>query len=163
MSAAVELVEKYALVVAFALVGVVMLVSYRASRLPRGDACTARRSRSSWIAGRRRRGLHRGDAKASPTFRCWPASALGGTYSGTWPSRHRLRRRIEPARQRHAQRRFAGHWIVCRVRGRVAGVRDPVTLTTRWAGAATYIVGPVTGAALGASSEIIALSIAAGW
>ncbi|WP_368074916.1 hypothetical protein [Vibrio natriegens] len=29
-------------------------------------------------------------------------------------------------------------------------------------GAATYIVGPVTGAALGASSEVMALSIAAG-
>ena len=42
------------------------------------------------------------------------------------------------------------------------GVRDPVALTTLGAGAATYIVGPVTGAALGASSEIIALSIAAG-
>ena len=42
------------------------------------------------------------------------------------------------------------------------GVRDAVELTTLGAGAATYIVGPVTGAALGASSEIIALSIAAG-
>ena len=42
------------------------------------------------------------------------------------------------------------------------GVRDPVALTTLGAGAATYIVGPVTGAALGASSEMIALSIAAG-
>jgi malonate transporter MadM subunit len=42
------------------------------------------------------------------------------------------------------------------------GYRDAVTLTTIGAGAATYIVGPVTGAALGASSEIIALSIAAG-
>ncbi|MEP7314908.1 MAG: malonate transporter subunit MadM [Pseudomonadota bacterium] len=42
------------------------------------------------------------------------------------------------------------------------GYRDPVVLTTIGAGAATYIVGPVTGAALGASSEIVALSIAAG-
>jgi len=42
------------------------------------------------------------------------------------------------------------------------GYRDPVVLTTIGAGAATYIVGPVTGAALGASSEIIALSIAIG-
>ncbi len=30
------------------------------------------------------------------------------------------------------------------------------------AGAATYIVGPVTGSALGASSQVIALSVAAG-
>ena len=42
------------------------------------------------------------------------------------------------------------------------GYRDPVAITTIGAGAATYIVGPVTGAALGASSDIIALSVAAG-
>ncbi len=42
------------------------------------------------------------------------------------------------------------------------GYRDAVTLTTIAAGACTYIVGPVTGAAIGASSEVIALSIAAG-
>lgn len=42
------------------------------------------------------------------------------------------------------------------------GYRDAITLTTIGAGACTYIVGPVTGAALGASSDIIALSIATG-
>lgn len=42
------------------------------------------------------------------------------------------------------------------------GYRDPVTLATIGAGAATYIVGPVTGTALGAGSDIIALSVAAG-
>lgn len=42
------------------------------------------------------------------------------------------------------------------------GYRDPVSLTTLGAGAVTYIVGPVTGAALGASSPVIALSIAIG-
>lgn len=42
------------------------------------------------------------------------------------------------------------------------GYRDAVSLTTLGAGAATFIVGPVTGAAIGASSELIALSIAAG-
>jgi malonate transporter MadM subunit len=42
------------------------------------------------------------------------------------------------------------------------GYRDAVSLTTIGAGAATYIVGPVTGAAIGASSEVVALSIAAG-
>ena len=35
-------------------------------------------------------------------------------------------------------------------------------MTTIGAGAATYIVGPVTGTALGAGSEVIALSVAAG-
>ena len=42
------------------------------------------------------------------------------------------------------------------------GYRDPVSMTTIGGGAATYIVGPVTGSALGASSEVMALSVAAG-
>ena len=42
------------------------------------------------------------------------------------------------------------------------GYTDAVSLTTIGAGAITYIVGPVTGAAIGASSEVMALSIATG-
>lgn len=42
------------------------------------------------------------------------------------------------------------------------GYTDAVSITTVGAGAVTYIVGPVTGASLGASSEIITISIAAG-
>ncbi len=42
------------------------------------------------------------------------------------------------------------------------GYRDAVSLTTIGAGAITYIVGPVTGAAIGASSAVTALSIAIG-
>lgn len=42
------------------------------------------------------------------------------------------------------------------------GYRDAVSLCTIGAGACTYIVGPVTGGALGASSEVIALSIGTG-
>lgn len=45
---------------------------------------------------------------------------------------------------------------------RAFGYTDPVTLTTIGAGAVTYIVGPVTGAAIGASSDVMALSIATG-
>ncbi len=43
-----------------------------------------------------------------------------------------------------------------------SGYRDAESITTIGAGAATYIVGPVTGTAIGASSEVIALSVAAG-
>ncbi|MEM7476486.1 MAG: malonate transporter subunit MadM [Planctomycetota bacterium] len=43
-----------------------------------------------------------------------------------------------------------------------AGYRDPVSMTTIGGGAATYIVGPVTGTAIGATSEVQALSVAAG-
>lgn len=42
------------------------------------------------------------------------------------------------------------------------GYNDPESLATIGAGAATYIVGPVTGTAVGASSEVIALSVAVG-
>lgn len=42
------------------------------------------------------------------------------------------------------------------------GYTDAVSVATIGAGAVTYIVGPITGAAIGASSELIALSIAAG-
>lgn len=42
------------------------------------------------------------------------------------------------------------------------GYTDAVAISTIGAGAATYIVGPVTGTALGASSDVIALSVAAG-
>ena len=42
------------------------------------------------------------------------------------------------------------------------GYTDPVALTTIGAGAVTYIVGPVTGGAIGASSDVMALSVATG-
>lgn len=42
------------------------------------------------------------------------------------------------------------------------GYKDAVSMTTIGAGAMTYIVGPITGTAIGASSEVIALSIAIG-
>jgi malonate transporter MadM subunit len=42
------------------------------------------------------------------------------------------------------------------------GYSDAVSISTIGAGAATYIVGPVTGTALGADSAVIALSVAAG-
>ncbi|MES2437787.1 MAG: malonate transporter subunit MadM [Verrucomicrobiota bacterium] len=42
------------------------------------------------------------------------------------------------------------------------GYRDAVSMTTIGGGAATFIVGPVTGSALGADSGVMALSVAAG-
>ncbi len=42
------------------------------------------------------------------------------------------------------------------------GYSDAASAATIGAGAVTFIVGPVTGAAVGASSEVVALSIAAG-
>ena len=42
------------------------------------------------------------------------------------------------------------------------GYSDSISIATIGAGAATYIVGPVTGTALGATTEVMALSVAAG-
>jgi malonate transporter MadM subunit len=53
-------------------------------------------------------------------------------------------------------------FIVGALTARAFGYVDDVSITTIGAGAITYIVGPVTGAALGASSAVMALSIATG-
>ena len=42
------------------------------------------------------------------------------------------------------------------------GYRDAASVTTIAAGTVTFVVGPVTGAAVGADSAVIAISIAAG-
>lgn len=42
------------------------------------------------------------------------------------------------------------------------GYTDVVSMATIGSGAVTFVVGPVTGAALGASSDVVAISIAAG-
>ncbi len=60
---------------------------------------------------------------------------------------------------------LAGVFVSFLVGGLVAyafGYRDAVSITTIGAGAATYIVGPVTATALGAASEVETLSIAVG-
>ncbi|MEW8973697.1 MAG: malonate transporter subunit MadM [Tissierellaceae bacterium] len=44
----------------------------------------------------------------------------------------------------------------------IMGFKDPIDIATIGAGTVTFIVGPITGTALGASSEVIALAIAAG-
>jgi malonate transporter MadM subunit len=51
-------------------------------------------------------------------------------------------------------------FIVGVVTAAAYGYTDAISLTTIGAGAITYIVGPVAGAALGASSAVIAISIA---
>ncbi|HMC16887.1 MAG TPA: malonate transporter subunit MadM [Albitalea sp.] len=53
-------------------------------------------------------------------------------------------------------------FIVGAMVARAFGYSDAVSMTTIGAGAVTYIVGPVTGAAIGASSDVMALSIATG-
>lgn len=60
---------------------------------------------------------------------------------------------------------FAGvcvSFIVGAIAAYALGFRDAESMTTIGAGACTYIVGPVTGSALGVGSDVIAISIAAG-
>jgi malonate transporter MadM subunit len=60
---------------------------------------------------------------------------------------------------------FAGvivSFIVGAVIAVLFGYTDAAEITTIGAGAVTYIVGPVTGEAIGASNEVITLSVAAG-
>lgn len=53
-------------------------------------------------------------------------------------------------------------FVVGAVMAYFMGYHDVVSMVTVGAGGCTFVVGPVTGAALGASSDVIAISIAAG-
>ena len=53
-------------------------------------------------------------------------------------------------------------FIVGCVMAYMFGYKDTVSMVTVGAGVCTFVVGPVTGAALGAASDVIAISIAAG-
>ncbi|MCL1817099.1 MAG: malonate transporter subunit MadM, partial [Clostridiales bacterium] len=55
-----------------------------------------------------------------------------------------------------------GAYIIGLLLALAFGYRDAASLATIGAGAVTFIVGPVTGAAVGASSDVVAISIAAG-
>lgn len=57
---------------------------------------------------------------------------------------------------------IAGSFTMGVVIALASGYHDPRTITTIGAGACTFIIGPVTGSALGVDSSIIALSIASG-
>ena len=172
MSAALlELIEKYALVLAFALVGVVMLVSYQASRLfTRGRVHGSAIAIFLGLVAAVVVGFATGGRKGVADL---PLLVGVGTMGGAMfrdlaivASAYGVRIEDLRASGVHGMVSLAVGLLVAFAAGiGVAwcfGVRDPVELTTLGAGAATYIVGPVTGAALGASSEIIALSIAAG-
>jgi malonate transporter MadM subunit len=172
MSAALlDLLEKYALVLAFALVGVVMLVSYQASRLfTRGRVHGSAIAIFLGLVAAVVVGFATGGRKGVADL---PLLVGVGTMGGAMfrdlaivATAYGVRIEDLRASGVHGMVSLAVGLLVAFAAGiGVAwsfGVRDPVELTTLGAGAATYIVGPVTGAALGASSEIIALSIAAG-
>ncbi len=169
--ALLQILEKYPLVTAFGLVGLVMALSnFAAKRLTRG------RLHGSAIAlfaglllayiGGLRTGGDRGLADI-------PAFAGIGLMGGAMLRDLAIVATAFGVRTEEIRRAgpggivslLAGVFVSFLAGALVAwafGYRDAVSLTTIGAGAATYIVGTVTGTALGAGSEIIALSVAAG-
>ena len=57
---------------------------------------------------------------------------------------------------------LSGSFMTGAILAALMGYTDATSMATIGAGACTFIVGPVTGAAIGASSDVIAISIAAG-
>lgn len=170
-AALTTLVDKYALVVAFALVGIVMLVSYQASRLfTRGRVHGSAIAIFLGLVAAVAVGLAMGGRKGVADLPLFAGVGVmgGAMFRDLAIVATAYGVRIEDLRASGVQGMvsLALGLMVAFAAGIVVawsfGVRDPVSLTTLGAGAATYIVGPVTGAALGASSEMIALSIAAG-
>lgn len=167
----VELLAKNGLVFAFVVIGVVMWVSYQLS-----DKLSAGRLHGSAIA------------IIIGLFLAW----LGGTISGGSKGLADLTlfsgiglmggsmlrdlaivstaygvdmREIRKAGVAGATALALGiivSFIVGALVAAAFGYTDAISMATIGGGAATYIVGPVTGTALGASSEVIALSVAAG-
>ena len=167
----VEILEKNGLVFAFVVIGLVMWVSYQLS-----DKLSAGRLHGSAIA------------IIIGLFLAW----LGGTISGGSKGLADLTlfsgiglmggsmlrdlaivstaygvdmREIRKAGVAGATALALGIIVSFVVGALVAaafGYTDAISMATIGGGAATYIVGPVTGTALGASSEVIALSVAAG-
>ncbi|WP_240349306.1 MULTISPECIES: malonate transporter subunit MadM [Halomonas] len=167
----IELFDKYHLVAAFAIIGLAMYAAY-------------------WVSARFTRGKLHGSAIAIliGLLLAWVGGVVTGgkhgladisLFSGLGLMGGGMLRdlaiiataygvqfsEIRKAGVRGVVALFAGVIVSFVAGGAVAvafGYTDPVDITTIGAGAVTYIVGPVTGATLGASSEVIALSIAAG-
>ena len=165
------LLAKYALVTAFAFIGLLVLGSYAISRhLTRGRLhgsaiAIALGLLLAYLAGlltEGNKGLSDFPALAGVALLGGPMIrdlAIVATAMGVGMSE------IRRAGLAGVLALFTGVLVSFAVGAAVAwfaGYRDPVSMTTIGGGAATYIVGPVTGTALGASSEVIALSVAAG-
>lgn len=166
-----ELLSKNGLVFAFVVVGVVMWISYRLS-----DRLTAGRLHGSavaiiiglllaWIGG-----LATGGSKGLADVPIFAGIGLMGgamlrdlaIVSTAYGVDMREIRRAGTAGIAALMLGIVVSFLVGALVAAGFGYTDAVSMATIGGGAATYIVGPVTGTALGASSEVIALSVAAG-
>ncbi len=165
------LLAEYPLVAAFAVIGVLMWLSHVISqRLTRGRIHGSAIAILLGLVLAYIGGWTTGGAKGLADLPAFAGIGLMGgamlrdfaiVATATGVHLHELRK----AGLAGAISLFAGVFVSFVIGAGVAwcfGYRDAVSMTTLGAGAATYIVGPVTGSALGAGSEIIALSVAAG-
>lgn len=166
-----EFAEKNGLVVAFMLTAIIMLISYWIS-----EKVTNRRIPGSAIAilaglilafiGGKISGGKKGLADVSllsgfglmggSMFRDFAvvSTAMGASFS-----------EIKKSGLAGTISLFSGiilSFIMGSIIAIIFGYSDPRAITTIGAGACTFIVGPITGAAIGAESDVIALSIATG-
>ncbi|MBB6284130.1 malonate transporter subunit MadM [Geobacillus subterraneus] len=167
----VTVFQNNGLIVSFAFVGIVMYISYKIS-----DKLTKGRLHGSAIAimlgllfaylG----GIHAGGEKGLADIQLFSGIGLMGggmlrDFAIVATAFGASFEEIKKAGVSGVISLFLGVFVSFIVGVAIAvlfGYTDPVSLTTIGAGAVTYIVGPVTGAAVGASSDVMALSIAAG-
>ncbi len=162
---------KYSLVVAFAFVGFTILVAYQISdRLTRGRIHGSAIAILLGLLMAYAAGIMTGGSKGVADFAILSGVGLMGgamlrdfaivaTAFGV---------RLEEFRATGLSgvaSLFTGIFVSFAVGATVAyafGYRDAVSMTTIGGGAATYIVGPVTGDAIGATTDVKALSVAIG-
>ncbi|MBU2957816.1 malonate transporter subunit MadM [Paracoccus sp. 1_MG-2023] len=167
----IGLIEKNGLVFAFVVVGVIMWLSYQLS-----DRLSAGRLHGSavaiiiglllaWIGGR----VTGGSSGLSDVPLFAGIGIMGGSMlrdlaivSTAYGVDIREIRKAGTAGVLSLVLGIALSFVVGAVVAASFGYTDAVSMATIGGGAATYIVGPVTGTALGASSDVIALSVAAG-
>ena len=168
MNLIMEVLEKNSLIFAFVIVGIIMLVSEGAANPDERTCARLHRHRRRPCPRLLGRYLHRrvqgpGDIAVFSGLALLGGSmlrlAIVATAYGVDIQE------IKKAGAAGVVALFLGITLSFVFGGAVAyafGYRDPESMVTIGAGAATYIVGPVTGTAVGASSEVIAMSVAAG-
>lgn len=171
MEIILEILEKNSLVFAFAIVGVMMLVSRLISqKVTRGRVHGSAIAIIIGLGLAYIGGTYTGGENGIADIAIFSGLAiLGGSMLRDFAIISTAYgvdiREIKKAGGAGVVSLFLGIFVSFAIGAAVAyafGYRDPESLATIGAGAATYIVGPVTGTAIGASSEVIALSVAAG-
>lgn len=171
MSIVLEVLEKNSLIFAFAVVGIIMLVSEALSKtLTRGQVHGSAVAIVIGLALAYWGGTYTGESKGLGDIAIFGGLALlGGSMLRDFAIIATAYgvdiQEIKKAGGAGVVSLFLGITLSFVLGGAVAfgfGYRDPESIVTIGGGAATYIVGPVTGTAVGASSEVIALSVAAG-